>query len=121
MTTGQRMNERRKQLGISADTLAEKLGVSRSTIFRYESGAIEKMPIDIIKPIAAALHTTVEYLLGMDVPMQSQISDSTQNTIDVSEDEFTYAMYNEGKDLTPEQKQSVLDMVRFLKSQNDKE
>lgn len=34
--TGEQIKKRRKQLGMSADELAEKLGVSRSTIFRYE-------------------------------------------------------------------------------------
>lgn len=31
---------------MSADELAEKLGVSRSTIFRYEKGDIDKVPAD---------------------------------------------------------------------------
>lgn len=66
MTIGQRIKKRRKEIGINADYLAEKLGVSRSTVFRYESGDIEKMPIDIIKPIAMALHTNPVYLLGWD-------------------------------------------------------
>lgn len=34
--TGEQIKKRKKQLGMSADELAEKLGVSRSTIFRYE-------------------------------------------------------------------------------------
>ena len=38
--TGEQMKKRRKQLNMSADELAEKLGVSRSTIFRYEKGDI---------------------------------------------------------------------------------
>ena len=39
--TGEQIKKRRKQLGMSADELAEKLGVSRSTIFRYEKGDID--------------------------------------------------------------------------------
>jgi len=49
---------------MSADTLAEKIGLSRSTIFRYENGFIEKMPIENLVPIARALRTTVGYLMG---------------------------------------------------------
>ena len=64
MTTGERIKARRKELGMSADTLAEKIGVSRSTVFRYESGYIEKMPINNLAPIARALHTTVGYFMG---------------------------------------------------------
>ena len=38
MNVGERIKLRRKELKISADTLAERVGVSRSTIFRYERG-----------------------------------------------------------------------------------
>ena len=38
--------------------------MSRATLFRYEKGAIEKMPINVMVPIARALHTTVGYLMG---------------------------------------------------------
>ncbi len=64
MTVGQRIKDRRKELGISADELAKRLGKDRSTVFRYEKGDIEKLPIDILEPIAAVLHTTPAYLMG---------------------------------------------------------
>lgn len=64
MTVGQRIKQRRKELGVSADKLAKSLGKDRSTIFRYEKGDIEKLPIDILEPIAKALNTTPEYLMG---------------------------------------------------------
>jgi transcriptional regulator with XRE-family HTH domain len=66
MTVAQRIKARRKELGLSADALAEAIGKNRSTIFRYERGDIDKLPIDILKPIAAALKTTPEYLMGWD-------------------------------------------------------
>ena len=66
MNTGDRIKNRRKELGISADKLAEALGVSRSTIFRYENGDIEKLPTDVLKPVAAALHATPYWLLGIE-------------------------------------------------------
>ncbi len=64
MTTGERIKARRKEIGMTADRLAEKIGVSRSTIFRYENGDIEKMPVNALVPIAQALSTSVEYLMG---------------------------------------------------------
>jgi transcriptional regulator with XRE-family HTH domain len=67
MTIGQRIKQRRKQLKMSADELGVLLGVNRSTIFRYESGFIEKLPIDILEPIAKALETTPQYLMGWEV------------------------------------------------------
>lgn len=62
--TGERIQERRKQLGINADVLAEYLGVSRSTIFRYENGAIEKIPANLLSDIAKFLHTSEKFLMG---------------------------------------------------------
>ena len=64
MTVGERMKARRKSLGISADKVAEALGVSRSTIFRYEKGDIEKVPSEHLEPIAYVLNTSVGYLMG---------------------------------------------------------
>lgn len=62
--TGQRIKELRKAIGKSADQVADELGVSRSTIFRYESGYIEKVPANVISELADILGTTPEYLMG---------------------------------------------------------
>lgn len=64
MTIGERIKQRRKELKITAVDLGKKLGLDRSTIFRYESGFIEKVPVDVLKSIADALDTTPEYLMG---------------------------------------------------------
>lgn len=64
MNVGQRIKQRRKELGISADKLGEALGKDRSTIYRYEKGDIEKLPLDILEPIAQVLQTTPQYLMG---------------------------------------------------------
>lgn len=64
MTTGERMKHRRKELGLSAEYVADKLGVSPSTIYRYENGGIEKQPGDILEPLAKILKTTPAFLMG---------------------------------------------------------
>ncbi len=64
MTTGQRMKARRKELGLSAETVAEKLDISPATVYRYEKGDIDKIPGDILQPLASILHTTPAYLMG---------------------------------------------------------
>lgn len=64
MTTGQRMKARRKEIGLSAERVAEILDVSPATIYRYENGAIEKVPGDRLEPIARALQTTPQALMG---------------------------------------------------------
>ena len=64
MTTGDLIKARRKEIAMSAERLAEKVGVSPATIYRYEKGDIEKVPVDVIKDIVKALNTTPAYLMG---------------------------------------------------------
>lgn len=64
MTTGELIRARRKEIAMSAERLAEKVGVSPATIYRYEKGDIEKVPVDVLKNIATALNTTPAYLMG---------------------------------------------------------
>ena len=64
MNIGHRIKQRRKALKMSADELGARLGKDRSTIYRYEKGDIENLPLDILEPIAAALQTTPQYLMG---------------------------------------------------------
>lgn len=64
MMLGEKIKARRKELGYNADFLAEKTGLSRSTIFRYEKGEIEKIPTEILAVIAKVLNTTPSVLMG---------------------------------------------------------
>ncbi len=61
---GQRIKQRRQELGLSVDELAEKLSKNRATIYRYESNEIEKLPTTVLKPLAKALNTTPSALMG---------------------------------------------------------
>lgn len=79
MSIGERIKQRRKELKMSADKLAEILGKDRSTIYRYEKGDIENMPLDILEPIAKALNTTPQYLMGW-------VSEETHNKNDTITD-----------------------------------
>lgn len=64
VTTGQRIKARRKEIGMSAEVLAEKVNVSPATIYRYENGDIEKVPGDTLVSISLALNTTPIELMG---------------------------------------------------------
>ena len=77
--TGQRIKARRKQLKMSADEVAAKLGVSRSTIFRYENGQIEKVPANVLERLAEILKTTPTYLMGWDDDSNASSSHKLDN------------------------------------------
>lgn len=66
MNVGERIRERRKELNVSVDELAKRLNKNRTTVYRYEKGDIENLPIIILDPLAKALDTTPAYLMGWD-------------------------------------------------------
>ena len=87
MNVGQRIKNRRKELGMSADKLAELINKNRATIYRYEKNEIENMPYDVIEPLAKVLNVSPAYLMGWEdransldslpvkqIPVVSQIS-----------------------------------------------
>ena len=64
MNIGRRIKSRRQELGLSAEALAERIGVSPATVYRYEAGDISHMRSDKLQPIAAALSVTPAWLMG---------------------------------------------------------
>lgn len=59
-----RLRERRSALELSFQDLAVLTGMSKSTLQRYESGAIKNIPLSRVEDLASALQTTPEYLMG---------------------------------------------------------
>ncbi len=49
---------------MTLEEVAAKVGVSRQTIQKYESGLISNIPSDKIEKLAAALETTPAFLMG---------------------------------------------------------
>ena len=88
MTTGSRIRHRRKQLGLSADAIAEKIGVSRATMFRYENGDIEKVPLDYLGVLSTVLCTSPEYLMGWSDDPDFKPFDKKANSISPPSDQF---------------------------------
>lgn len=77
MEINERIKHRRKELGLSAEYIAEKLGLSPATIYRYESKEIKKFPTDVLVPLAKVLHTTPEYLMGWSESKQLKLDSPT--------------------------------------------
>ncbi len=63
MTFGQRMRSRREALSISPEEMADKIGVSRPTVVRYELDT-KMPPLMVAKSIAEVLGCTVDNLLN---------------------------------------------------------
>lgn len=64
MELGQRLREKRKEKKISAEYLAKELGVSVSTIYRYEDSSIVKIPVSTFEKMCDILGTTPAEMMG---------------------------------------------------------
>lgn len=60
-----KIKERREKIGMSVEEVARKLGVARTTVYRYESAEIEKMPVSVLFDLANILRTNPFYLMGI--------------------------------------------------------
>ncbi len=72
MTIGSRIKQRRKELGLSVDELAQRLGKNRATIYRYASDEIENLPTTVLEPLSEVLQTSPAFLMGWEdvAPLQ---------------------------------------------------
>lgn len=133
MRIGERIKQRRLELGYTADALAKLLNKNRATIYRYENGDIENMPIDVLEPLAKALNTTPAYLMGWQEPHQVSTSTLSKQTEDYYLDAETaeYAemlrtrpemrmLFSASRGISKEEMQEAVNYIEFIKSRNKK-
>lgn len=111
MTTGQRIAAKRKELELSQEGLGERLGVSRQSIYKWESDA--SLPeIDKLVALSRLFNVPVGWLLGVE-------EESTQGSDPLSEEQLhmieeiflRYQQQAEPKELSEEQRRQVEEMV----------
>ena len=72
---GSRAKQRRLELGLNQQYVAEQMDVNKSTIQRYETGSIDNTKKLVLEGLAAALHVSVEWLKGETEDYTSDITD----------------------------------------------
>ncbi len=101
MNVGRNIKLIRKKQGMTLDQLAAEIGVTKSTVARYESGDIKYVSSDMISKIADALNCRKEEILGKDPDYVSSGASSEEAEL--------LNMYS---NLTAEQKKTI----RFILS-----
>lgn len=91
MTIGERIKQRRIELGLSVDEVAEKLGKNRATVYRYESNDIENLPVGTLEPLATILETTPAQLMGWED--SDSHNSETDNSYYINEDAKELAQF----------------------------
>lgn len=107
MTIADRIRNRRLELGLSVDDLANLLQKNRATVYRYESSYIKSYSPEVIASLAKALQTTPGYFYGYD-----------ENDADTSSDQPVTAearILAKGIDKLPkEQREQALSVIRAM-------
>ena len=75
---GSRAKQRRLELGVNQPYIAEKMGVTASTIQRYEAGTIDNTKKLVLDGLSEALHVSVEWLKGETEEMTSDVTDKRE-------------------------------------------
>lgn len=87
MSVGQRISQKRKEQGLSQEALGEALGVSRQSVYKWESDST--LPeIDKLIALSKLFGVTIGWLLGVEEPVESRERDPAPPT-EVGETELT--------------------------------
>ena len=82
MKFGDKLKELRKAQKLTQRELAERLNVAKSVVSYYESG--DRFPsYDVLVRIARIFHVTTDYLLGIERKRMIDVSDLSEENIDV--------------------------------------
>lgn len=81
MTVGQRIAQKRKELGLSQEGLGEQLGVSRQAIYKWESDA--SLPeIDKLITLSRIFSVSVGWLLGVEEDEPETVSPDQEKLVE---------------------------------------
>ena len=84
MTTGQRVAQKRKELGLSQEALGEKLGVSRQSIYKWESDSA--LPeVEKLVALSRLFDVSVGWLLGVEEeppPGEAELTEAQLNMVE---------------------------------------
>ena len=106
MNIGEKIKNRRIELGLTMKQVAEAVGVSESAVSRWESGDVDNMRRDRIAQLAKILRVSPLYI----VFEETEIEEKPTTTGGLSKDKA--ALIDLVKTLSEEEVQAVLRLLR---------
>lgn len=114
-----RINSLCKEKGTNVTAMCKALNVARSSLSELNRGRTKSLSYDYISKIANYFNVNPDYIAGKTEQKEKPFGKAKEP--DITFNDFTYALHNETKELTEENKQKLLEMARFFKEQQDKE
>lgn len=84
------LKQERLKKGLSAQVLADRVGVSKTTIYRYENGDIKKMPMQVLTKLAQQLNISPEFIAGYQVDLHQMDHTDPIHQITMIATQLTY-------------------------------
>lgn len=109
----ERIKSTAKQQGVPIKDILSSCGLSKNTISSMLSGGSTPKSENLAK-IADYLDVPVDYLLGRTDDPNQKPGESN-----IKLDEFSYAMYNESKELSDSDKERLLSFARMLRESSE--
>lgn len=106
-----------RKYGTSVTKLEKELGYANGTIGKWRNSK-RRPSLEKVLAIAERFGVTSDYLYE---GTEAEKKPTTDGEHEITFDDFSYALYNESKDLPPEKKQMLLEMARFMKADLEKE
>ena len=125
MTKGERIKRLRNTMGFSQTEFADRIGVSKQTLYKYENDIITNIPSDKVEAIAKECHSSPGYVMGWDdaVPTSGhqtgyynpETATAAQEMLD---DPDLHALMDAARDARPEYVKSAIQLLKTLKETN---
>lgn len=106
------ISDRRKELGLTLEEVGKIVGVSKSTVKKWEDGYISNMKRDKIALLAKALKLNPVVLITGD-----DTTDDTTSQLTIDTSSIQYAAYQELEGESDEVVKDVINFIKFRKSQ----
>lgn len=126
MSFSKRLKFLRKESDLYQKELAEKIGVSRTTITQYENGAREPN-YETLKKLANFFEVSIDYLLGNTNQRRSAVKREAaffedQELLEIYENlkdrKDLKIMFKETMDLNPSTVKQIIEIIRTFKKNN---
>ena len=108
---GFRIKSEREEKGMTLQDIADRIGVAKSTIQRYETGTIEKIKLPVISAIAKALEVNPSWIIG-----KTDIKSSVCDNFVLEDSYFSFAKEMQENDVSVEDMKKLWNFYQSIKN-----